>query len=83
MIQKITSKRLELPPIYLVENEDDFNYKSTNFTDHSTIDDSIYETCNNSTIVQFYHGLKPGEDLNKVIDWMKSEINKRELNQVF
>ena len=24
MIQKITSKRLELPPIYLVENEDDF-----------------------------------------------------------
>lgn len=66
-----------------VETENDFNYKSTNFTDHSTIDYSIYETCNNSTIVQFYHGLKPGEDLNKVIDWMKSEINKRELNQVF
>jgi hypothetical protein len=27
--------------------------------------------------------LKPGEDLNKVIDWMKSKINERELNQAF
>jgi hypothetical protein len=25
MIQKITSKRVELPVIYLVENEEDFN----------------------------------------------------------
>ncbi len=64
-----------------VETEDDFNKEIRNYTNHSTIDYGIYETCNNSSIVQFYHGLKPGEDLNKVIDWMKSEINKRELNQ--
>ena len=66
-----------------VETEDDFNQEIRNYTNHSTIDYGIYETCNNSSIVQFYHCLKPGEDLNKVIDWMKSKINERELNQAF
>ena len=60
-----------------VETEDDFNQEIRNYTGFATIDLGIYETCDNSSIVQFYHGLKPGEDLNKVIDWMKSEINKR------
>lgn len=61
-----------------VETEDEFNQEIRNYTEHATVDFGIYETCNNSSIVQFYHGLKPGEDLNNVIDWMKSEIDKRE-----
>jgi hypothetical protein len=66
-----------------VETEDDFSQEIRNYTEYETVDNGIYETCNNSSIVQFYHGLKPGEDLNKVVDWMKSKINERELNQVF
>ena len=61
-----------------VETENDFNQIVRNYAD-TTIDTAIYETCNNSSIVQFYHGLKPGEELNKVIEWMKLEIIKRDL----
>jgi hypothetical protein len=66
-----------------VETEDDFSQEIRNYTEYETVDNGIYETCNNSSIVQLYHGLKPGEDLNKVVDWMKSKINERGLNQVF
>lgn len=60
-----------------VETEDNFYQEIRNYTSHSTIDIGIYETCNNSSIVQFYHGLKLGEDLDNVINWMKLKISER------
>ena len=36
-----------------------------------TLDNAIYETCNDSSIVQFYHGMKCGPELEKTLKWMK------------
>lgn len=58
-----------------VETGENFNQEIRNYTPYQTIDNSIYETCHNSSMVQFYHGLKQGEELNKVIDWMKYKIS--------
>lgn len=57
-----------------VETEDNFQQEIRNFA-MSLIDESIYETCLDSSIVQFYHGVKPGEDLDMITGWMKSKIS--------
>lgn len=37
-------------------------------------DGKLFEICDDSSKVLFYHGFKPGEELDRVIRWMKTEI---------
>lgn len=52
-----------------VESEEGFN-KQVREYDTITLDNAIYETCENSSIVQFYHGMKSGPELDKTLQWM-------------
>ena len=40
----------------------------------TNVDPRLYETCNSYSSVLFYHGFKPGEDIDRTVDWMKSRI---------
>jgi hypothetical protein len=40
----------------------------------TNLDPRLYETCNSYSSVLFYHGFKPGEDIDRTVDWMKSRI---------
>lgn len=46
------------------------------FTEYSlsSSDPRLYETCEDSSRVLFYHGFKPGEDLDNVVNWMESRM---------
>lgn len=63
---------IEFESFLKVETNDLFNQKIENYTNFKTIDYKIYETCYGSNMVQFYHGFKPGEEINKVLEWMKN-----------
>jgi hypothetical protein len=58
--------------LHKVETVNDFSYHNRNYHELFTQDTSIYETCENSSIVQFYHGVKKRADLQRAIDWMQS-----------
>lgn len=38
------------------------------------LDTRLYETCDDSSRVLFYHGFKPGKDLDSVVEWMKNKM---------
>jgi hypothetical protein len=71
---------VEFESFLKVETQDEFKQEFIDYAEYSLDDYRIYETCKNSSTVQFYHGLKLGENLDKVLNWMKSEMNKKELN---
>jgi hypothetical protein len=56
----------------MVETEENFENECRDYDPLFTLDNSIYETCENSSIVQFYHGIKNDGELEKVLDWMKN-----------
>lgn len=53
-----------------VENLDDFQKHVREYHIIPTNYD-IYETCEDSSAVNFYHGMKPGPELDKTIEWMQ------------
>jgi hypothetical protein len=53
-----------------VETQNDFSFKSDKFDSFYLLDDDIYEVCENSEMVQFYHGMKISEDLDRTVEWM-------------
>jgi hypothetical protein len=63
---------LKFGSLLKVETQDDFTYKSDKFDNFYLLDNDIYESCDNSELVQFYHGMKPSEDLDRTIEWMIS-----------
>jgi hypothetical protein len=40
----------------------------------TNLDPRLYETCWDFANVMFYHGFKPGLDLERTVDWMKSNL---------
>lgn len=40
----------------------------------TNLDPRLYETCNSYDSVLFYHGFKPGMDLENVVSWMKTQF---------
>jgi hypothetical protein len=56
-----------------VEMEEDFSHENRDYDPIYTKDDSIYETCRNSSVVQFYHGMKSDYELQKTINWMQGD----------
>lgn len=71
---------IEFESFLKIENEDEISQEFMIYDEYVCLDNRIYETCKNSSTVQFYHGLKLGDNLDKVLDWMKSEMSKKELN---
>jgi len=37
------------------------------------LDTRLYETCDDSSRILFYHGFKPGKDLDSLVEWMKNK----------
>lgn len=53
-----------------VESDDSYNYYLDNtFNNHTPLYE-IYERCDDSSIVQFYHGIKDPGQIIKVMSWM-------------
>lgn len=62
-----------------VETEESFSKDVREYHELYTKNNDIYETCNNSSKVQFYHGVKEWREIEKILSFMKTNYKEKRL----